>query len=205
MIEQNVNFEQTTKIKIIGVGTSGNNVIDHMIENKFEGADFIAINGDDSFLEKSKAPMKISIMEKPFGMGNPSPKYFAKTAMEKREEITQVFYGADMVFIITGMGGACGTGAAPVVAEIAKDLGIFTASFVSKPFYFEGKKRMSRAQEGILELAKFTETLFVLPLDMRLLRLNRESVSQAFEMADASLCEFVKSLISIFNLKISKF
>lgn len=152
-------------IKVIGVGGGGGNAIEHMVENSIEGVEFLAANTDAQALRKSSADNKIQLgnaITKGLGAGA-NPEVGRQSAMEDRESIQQALEGADMIFIASGMGGGTGTGAAPVVAEVAKELGILTVAVVTKPFPFEGKKRSSFAGQGIDELAKHVDSLITIP------------------------------------------
>lgn len=153
------------KIKVIGVGGGGNNAVDRMIEDKIENISFINVNTDFQALMSSKAPARIQLGDKlTRGLGAGGvPEVGRKAAEETKEEIAQAIAGSDMIFVTAGMGGGTGTGAAPVIAEIAKGLGILTVGVVTKPFNFEGKKRMRNALEGIAELKKNVDTLVVIP------------------------------------------
>ena len=152
-------------IKVIGVGGGGGNAIEHMVQNSIEGVEFLAANTDSQALRKSSAGNKIQLgatITKGLGAGA-NPEVGRQSAMEDREAIQQALEGADMIFIAGGMGGGTGTGAAPVVAEIAKELGILTVAVVTKPFPFEGKKRGTFANQGIEELAKQVDSLITIP------------------------------------------
>jgi cell division protein FtsZ len=160
-------IDQLAKIKVVGVGGGGNNAVNRMIESGVAGVDFIVANTDLQVLNSSKAPVKIQIgVELTSGLGaGGKPEVGKESALESRNEIEAALEGADMVFITCGMGGGTGTGAAPVVADIAQGLGALTVGIVTKPFSFEGKKRMEQALNGIEELKKHVDTLIVIPND----------------------------------------
>ena len=160
-------MDQVAKIKVIGVGGAGNNAVNRMIESGVKGVDFIVANTDLQVLNVSKAPVKIQIgAQLTSGLGaGANPQVGREAALESKEEITAALEGADMVFITCGMGGGTGTGAAPVIAEIAKGLGALTVGIVTKPFSFEGQKRMNQAMSGLDELKQHVDTLIVIPND----------------------------------------
>lgn len=160
-------MDQLAKIKVIGVGGGGNNAVNRMIESGLKGVDFIVANTDLQVLNNSKAPVRIQIgKELTNGLGaGANPQVGKDAAMESRAEIEAALDGADMVFITCGMGGGTGTGAAPVVAEIAQDMGALTVGIVTKPFSFEGKRRMDQALSGLEELKNHVDTLIVIPND----------------------------------------
>ena len=160
-------MDQLAKIKVIGVGGGGNNAVNRMIESGVQGVDFIVANTDLQVLNNSKSPVKIQIgAELTNGLGaGANPQVGKEAALETKAEIEAALEGADMVFITCGMGGGTGTGAAPVIAEIAQNLGALTVGIVTKPFSFEGKKRMSQALAGLEELKKNVDTLIVIPND----------------------------------------
>ncbi len=160
-------MDQLAKIKVIGVGGGGNNAVNRMIESGVQGVDFIVANTDLQVLNNSKAEYKIQIGEKlTNGLGaGASPQVGKEAALESKDEIQAALEGADMVFVTCGMGGGTGTGAAPIIADIAQQLGALTVGIVTKPFSFEGKKRMDQAIEGLEELKKHVDTLIVIPND----------------------------------------
>ena len=160
-------MDQLAKIKVIGVGGGGNNAVQRMIESGLQGVEFIVANTDKQVLEKSKAETKIQLgIELTHGLGAGSkPEIGKEAALESKEEIEDALKGADMIFITCGMGGGTGTGAAPVIAEIAQNLGALTVGIVTKPFSFEGKRRMENALAGIEELKKHVDTIIVVPND----------------------------------------
>ena len=160
-------MDQLAKIKVIGVGGGGNNAVNRMIESGVKGVDFIVANTDLQVLNNSKAPIKIQIgTELTNGLGaGANPQIGKEAALESKQEIQSALEGADMVFVTCGMGGGTGTGAAPVIASIAQDLGALTVGIVTKPFSFEGRKRMEQAMAGLDELKKHVDTLIVIPND----------------------------------------
>ena len=175
-------MDQLAKIKVIGVGGGGNNAVNRMIESGVQGVEFIVANTDLQVLNNSKAPLKIQIGTKlTNGLGaGANPEVGREAAIESKEEIKEALKGADMVFVTCGMGGGTGTGAAPVIAEIAQDLGALTVGIVTKPFRFEGKRRMEQAILGIDELRKHVDTLIVIPNDNL-----RDIIDKSTPMVDA--------------------
>ena len=160
-------IDQLAKIKVIGVGGAGNNAVNRMIESGIKGVDFIVANTDLQVLNNSKAPVKIQLgVELTNGLGaGANPEIGKEAALESKAEIEAALEGADMVFVTCGMGGGTGTGAAPVVADIAQGLGALTVGIVTKPFSFEGKRRMDQALEGLDNLRQHVDTLIVIPND----------------------------------------
>ncbi len=190
------------QIKVIGVGGGGNNAVDRMIEYGLDGVEFISINTDSQALAKSKSAIKIQIGEKltkGLGAGG-NPEIGEKSADETQEEIAQSLKGADMVFITAGMGGGTGTGAAPKIAAISKEMGILTVGVVTKPFHFEGKKRMSNAEKGIGELKKNVDTLVIIP-NQRLLSIidKKTTLTEAFRKADEILRQGVQGIADLIS------
>ncbi|MGN0438955.1 MAG: cell division protein FtsZ [Lachnospiraceae bacterium] len=188
------------KILVIGVGGAGNNAVNRMIDENINGVDLVAINTDKQVLATSKAPTKIQIGEKlTKGLGaGAKPEVGAGAIEENREEITELVKDADMVFVTCGMGGGTGTGAAPVVAEIAKNLGILTVGVVTKPFSFEGKPRMNNAMAGIDRLKDNVDTLIVVPND-KLLQIcdKRTTIPDALKKADEVLQQGVQGVTDL--------
>ena len=191
------------KILVIGVGGAGNNAVNRMIEENIQGVDFVCINTDKQHLKNCKAPICFQIGDKlTKGLGaGADPSVGAQAAEENREEITEIVKGADMVFVTCGMGGGTGTGAAPVVAEISKGLGILTVGIVTKPFKFEAKTRMSNAISGIERLKEQVDTLIVIPND-RLLEIvdRRTSMPDALRKADEVLQQGVQGITDLINV-----
>jgi len=195
--ELNYMMDGTATIKVIGVGGAGNNAVNRMIEAGIRNVEFIAVNTDRQTLNTSRAGSKIQIGEKiTRGLGaGANPDIGAQSAEESRQEIAEVLKGADMVFVTAGMGGGTGTGAAPVVAAIAKELGILTIGVVTKPFTFEGKKRLAQAERGIASLKGKVDTLVVIPNDKLLQVIDRKtSIVEAFRMADDVLRQGVQGI-----------
>ena len=190
-------MDQLAKIKVIGVGGGGCNAINRMIESGLKGVDFIVANTDLQILNTSLAPVKLQIGgELTDGLGaGANPEIGREAALESKAEIEEALKGADMVFVTCGMGGGTGTGASPVIAEIAQDLGALTVGIVTKPFSFEGKKRMEQANAGLEELKKHVDTLIVIPND-RLRELIDKSTPmlEAFREVDNVLHRGVQSI-----------
>ena len=194
MDNDNISYNQ---IRVVGVGGGGGNAINGMVESGIVGVEFLSINTDRQILENSKATHKIQIGEKVTGcMGaGGDPSVGRKAAEESRDVIADALRGADMVFITAGMGGGTGTGAAPVVAEVARELGALTVGIVTKPFKFEGRKRMDQAEEGIRDLEKYVDSLIVIPNErLKLLGDKSLSVKDAFSKANDVLWQGVKSI-----------
>lgn len=197
MLNFDVDMDNFAHIKVIGVGGGGNNAVNRMVEAQLKGVEFIAVNTDKQALYTSKAEQKIQIGEKSTrGLGaGANPDVGKKAAEESKEEILKTLEGADMVFVTAGMGGGTGTGAAPVVAQLAKEMGILTVGVVTKPFAFEGKVRMKNAEHGIKELKSKVDTLITIPND-RLLQIVQKNTSmlEAFSIADDVLKQGIESI-----------
>lgn len=195
--------ESAAKIIVIGVGGAGNNAVNRMVEDTIAGVEFIGINTDKQALLMSKAPSTIQIGEKVTkGLGaGARPEIGQQAAEESTEEIRQAIQGADMVFVTCGMGGGTGTGAAPVVASIAKEMGILTVGVVTKPFRFEAKTRMNNALMGIEKLKENVDTLIVIPND-KLLEIvdRRTTMPEALKKADEVLQQAVQGITDLINL-----
>jgi len=193
----------TAKILVIGVGGAGNNAVNRMIEENIVGVEFICVNTDKQHLHNCKAPSCIQIGEKlTKGLGaGAQPEVGEKAAVESIEELTETIKGADMVFVTCGMGGGTGTGAAPVIANISKDLNILTVGIVTKPFKFEAKARMSNALSGIEKLRDNVDTLIVIPND-KLLEIvdRRTSMPEALKKADEVLQQGVQGITDLINV-----
>ena len=190
-------LDGTATIKVIGVGGAGNNAVNRMIDAGIKGVDFIAVNTDRQALQTSKAKTKIQIGEKiTRGLGaGANPDIGAQSAEESKAEVAEALRGADMVFVTAGMGGGTGTGAAPIVAAAAKEMGILTIGVVTKPFTFEGKKRLSQAERGIEALKGKVDTLVVIPNDKLLQIIDRKtSIIEAFKQADDILRQGVQGI-----------
>ncbi len=193
----NTMLDGAATIKVIGVGGAGNNAVNRMIDSGIKGVEFIAVNTDRQTLITSKAGTKIQIGEKlTRGLGaGANPDIGAQAAEESKAEIAEALRGADMVFVTAGMGGGTGTGAAPIVAAAAKEMGILTIGVVTKPFTFEGKKRLGQAERGIESLKAKVDTLVVIPNDKLLQIIDRKtSMIEAFKMADDVLRQGVQGI-----------
>ncbi len=196
-------FEEVTQIKVIGVGGGGGNAINRMVEAGIAGVEFIAINTDKHVLLLSKATHKIQIGEKvTTGQGaGARPEIGRKAAEESEDAILEALNGTDMVFITAGMGGGTGTGAAPVIAKMAKDKGILTVGIVTKPFEFEGKRRMTQAEAGIAELAGHVDSLVVIPNErLKLVSDQKITFLNAFMVADDVLRQGVRSISDLIKV-----
>jgi cell division protein FtsZ len=197
LLEFDIDMENFAQIKVIGCGGGGNNAVNRMIAAGLRGVEFIAINTDKQALFLSKANTKIQIGDKlTKGLGaGANPDVGEKAATESKDEIAQAIKGADLVFVTAGMGGGTGTGAAPVVAQIARDLGILTVGVVTKPFMFEGRKRMQYAERGVENLKATVDTLVTIPND-RLLQVaeKKTSIVDAFKIADDILRQGVQGI-----------
>lgn len=196
--------EITTQIKVIGVGGGGGNAVNRMVESGVLGAEFIAVNTDKQILTHSSATHKIQIGEKlTKGQGaGGRPEIGEKSAEESRDVISDALKGTDMIFITAGMGGGTGTGAAPVIARIAKDMGILTVGVVTRPFKFEGKKKQLQAQKGIENLAENVDSLIVIPNEQLKAMNNGQKMTfvEAFKMADEVLLHGVKSISELIKV-----
>ncbi|HEX3037425.1 MAG TPA: cell division protein FtsZ [Oscillospiraceae bacterium] len=196
-------FDNIVQIKVIGVGGGGGNAIDRMVTMGVQGVEFISVNTDKQALYRSKATQKIQIGEKiTHGKGAGSkPEMGQKAADESREAIAAALRGSDMVFITGGMGGGTGTGAAPIVAEIARDMGILTIGIVTKPFAFEGRRRMEQAEGGIAALREHVDSLVVIPNErLKLVSEQRITLLNAFTVADDVLRQGVQSISDLIKL-----
>ena len=202
-IEFDNDFESAVQIKVIGVGGGGGNAVNRMIEEGIQGAEFIAVNTDKQVLVKSKATHKIQIGEKATkgqGAGG-KPEVGKQAAEESRDVIAKALEGTDMVFVTTGMGGGTGTGAAPVIAKIAKDANCLTIGVVTKPFMFEGRRKMAEAVKGIEELAGVVDSLVVIPNQKLLSAENKTThIKDAFAKADEVLLQGVKSISELITV-----
>jgi len=197
MLEFDTNMDQLATIKVIGVGGGGNNAVNRMIDHGVEGVEFIAVNTDSQALNLSKAEIKLQIGDKlTRGLGaGANPEIGKKAAEESREQIEEVLQGADMVFVTAGKGGGTGTGAAPVIAQIAKDLGALTVGVVTRPFSFEGIRRRKQANTGIESLKNSVDTLIVIPNDRLLEIVDKNTpMLEAFREADNVLRQGVQGI-----------
>ena len=196
-VDENTMADGTATIKVIGVGGAGTNAVNRMVDSGIRGVEFIAVNTDRQALLLSKASSKIQIGEKiTRGLGaGANPDIGAQSAEENKSEIAETLRGSDMVFVTAGMGGGTGTGAAPIVAQAAKEMGILTIGVVTKPFTFEGKKRLSQAERGIESLKGKVDALVVIPNDKLLQIIDRKtSINDAFRMADDVLRQGVQGI-----------
>src|SRR5690625_4864214 len=197
MLEFDTNSDRLATIKVIGVGGGGNNAVNRMIDHGVEGVDFIAVNTDSQALNLSKAEVKLQIGEKlTRGLGaGANPEVGKKAAEESKEQIEEVLRGADMIFVTAGKGGGTGTGAAPVIAQIAKDIGALTVGVVTRPFSFEGIRRQKQAKTGIEELKEAVDTLIVIPNDRLLEIVDKNTpMLEAFREADNVLRQGVQGI-----------
>ena len=201
--EMDNDFEKVVRIKVAGVGGGGCNAVNRMIESGMRSVEFIAINTDQQVLASSQAQEKIQIgdkLTKGRGAGG-FPEIGQKAAQESREEIAAMLKGTQMVFVTAGMGGGTGTGAAPVVASVAKEMGILTIGIVTKPFNFEGRKRMQNAEAGIEELRANVDSLVVIPNErLKLISDQKITLLNAFQAADNVLRQGVQSISDLINI-----
>ncbi|QKS71517.1 cell division protein FtsZ [Paenalkalicoccus suaedae] len=197
MLDFEMDTEQLATIKVIGVGGGGSNAVNRMIENGLQGVDFIAVNTDAQALKLSKASERLQLggkLTRGLGAGA-NPEIGKKAAEESREQLEEQLSGADMVFITAGMGGGTGTGAAPVIAEIARECGALTVGVVTRPFTFEGRKRMNQATGGIQALKEKVDTLIVIPNDRLLEIVDKNTpMLEAFREADNVLRQGVQGI-----------
>ena len=192
--------ENVTTIKVIGVGGGGGNAVNRMVSDGLQGVEFIAMNTDQQALAKNHAATKVQLgskLTKGRGAGA-DPEIGQRAAEESKDEIANALKGSQMVFITAGMGGGTGTGAAPVVAEVAHDLGILTVGIVTKPFSFEGKRKMGLAEQGIANLLMHVDSLIVIPNE-RLKMISQEKITlmNAFQAADNVLRQGVESISAL--------
>jgi cell division protein FtsZ len=197
MFEFDESIDQAAKIKVIGIGGGGGNAVNTMILSHVEGVEFVAANTDAQALKTSRATMKIQLggkLTKGLGAGA-NPEIGREAALEDRAALAQVLQGADMVFIAAGLGGGTGTGAAPIIAEVAKEVGALTVGVVTKPFSREGKQRLKKAEEGVAQLKEIVDSLIVIPND-RLLGLAGKNMSilDAFKPSDDVLRQAVQGI-----------
>jgi len=196
-------IEKLARIKVVGVGGGGCNAVNRMIEVGIRGVDFIAVNTDGQVLEKNRAEEKLQIggkLTRGLGAGA-DPEVGLKAAELSISEIENMLEGADMVFVTSGMGGGTGTGASPVVARVAKSLGALTVGVVTKPFAFEGRRRMKSAEEGVAQLSKYVDTIVVIPNDRLLDIIKRETaLIEAFKLADDVLRQGVQGISDLITI-----
>lgn len=200
MFEPMMEMSDEAVIKVIGVGGGGGNAVDHMVRESIEGVEFISVNTDAQALRKTNVSTVIQIggaITKGLGAGA-NPQVGRDSALEDREAIKAELEGSDMIFIAAGMGGGTGTGAAPIIAEVAKELGILTVAVVTKPFSFEGKKRMAFAEQGIEELSKHVDSLITIPNEKLLKVLGRGiTLLDAFAKANDVLKNAVQGIAEL--------
>ena len=192
------------QIRVIGVGGGGGNAVNNMIESGMSGVEFIAVNTDAQDLERSLAPRRYQLggqLTKGLGAGA-NPEIGREAALEDRDRIAELVAGADMIFITAGMGGGTGTGAAPVIAQVAKELGALTVAVVTRPFSFEGRRRRKQAEEGIENLRQVVDTLITIP-NQRLISMatERTTMREAFQMADLVLFQACKGVSDLINFQ----
>ena len=196
-------YSNVVQIKVVGVGGGGGNAVNRMVDAGVKGVEFIAINSDNMALYNSKADLKIQIGEKVTqGKGaGANPDVGARAAEESRDSIVDALKSADMVFITSGMGGGTGTGAAPIVAQIAKEMGILTVGIVTKPFAFEGKRRMEQAELGIAALSEHVDSLVVIPNErLQFVSEQKITLTNAFNIADDVLRQGVQSISELISI-----
>jgi len=199
---EDMEYEQAAKIRVVGVGGGGNNSIDHMVANKVNGVDFVAVNTDVQALKRSEATEKLQIgtkLTKGLGSGG-NPEMGRKSAEESREDLRELLNGSDMVFVTAGMGGGTGTGAAPIVANVAKEMGALTVGVVTRPFGFEGRRRAQQAEFGISELKEQVDALITIPND-KLLQIidNRTPMTDAFAIVNDVLHQGIQSITDLIS------
>jgi cell division protein FtsZ len=203
LFELDMGAQEYARMKVVGVGGAGGNAINRMIDATLSGVEFISVNTDAQALDNSRASQKIQIgakLTKGLGAGS-IPEIGRRAIEEDRELVAEALNGADMVFITAGMGGGTGTGAAPIVAEIAKELGALTIAVVTKPFDFEGKKRMSKALQGVEELKQRVDTLILIPNQKLLSVVQKETtLIEAFRYADEVLLQATKGISDLITV-----
>lgn len=203
MLDFDIDTQQFAQIKVIGCGGGGNNAVNRMIKEGLKNVEFIAVNTDKQALMLSQASQKIQIgnkLTKGLGAGA-NPEIGQRAAEESREEIAQAIKGADMVFITAGMGGGTGTGAAPVVADIAKSMSILTVGVVTKPFPFEGRKRMLHAEQGVNKLKEVVDTLVTIPNERLLTMVDKKTtLMDSFKLADDVLRQGVQGISDLITI-----
>ena len=202
-MQRTMNTDSAASIRVIGVGGAGSNAVNRMIDEGIRGVDFIAVNTDNQALSLSNAPVRVRIGDKlTRGLGAGGfPDQGEKAATESLDEIHSVLQGADMVFVTAGMGGGTGTGAAPVVAQVARELGALTIGVVTRPFHFEGSKRAASAERGIEQLQQHVDTLIIIPND-RLLDITnkRMPLHESFQLADDVLRQGIQGITELITI-----
>lgn len=203
MLEFEVANQQFASIKVVGVGGGGTNAVNRMIEAKIQGVEFIAINTDGQALNRSNADIRLRIgdlLTKGLGAGA-NPEIGQQAALESKEELAGILQGADMVFVTAGMGGGTGTGAAPVIAQIAKESGALTVGVVTKPFKFEGRVRMNQAEKGLMVLKESVDTLITIPNERLLQIVDKNTpMLEAFKIADDVLRQGVQGISDLITI-----
>ena len=202
-MQRNTNTDSAASIRVVGVGGAGNNAVNRMITEGVKGVDFVAVNTDNQALSLSNAPVRVRIGDKltrGLGAGGFSDQG-EKAATESLDEVQSILQGADMVFVTAGMGGGTGTGAAPVVARVAREMGALTIGVVTRPFHFEGSRRSQAADRGIEELQQHVDTLIVIPND-RLLEITdkRMSLQESFQLADDVLRQGIQGITELITV-----
>ncbi|MDO5139532.1 MAG: cell division protein FtsZ, partial [Oscillospiraceae bacterium] len=202
ILDDEIQYE--INIKVVGVGGGGGNAINRMADSGIQGVELIAMNTDSQILKYSRATYKLQLGDKltrGLGAGG-DPEKGRRAAEESKEEISAALKGANMVFVTAGMGGGTGTGAAPIVAEVAKEQGILTVAIVTKPFSFEGRRKMRVAEQGIAELRKHVDSIIVIPNDrLKLLETDEPiTLANAFDMADNILRQGVQCISDVINV-----
>ena len=202
--DYDASLDSGAKIKVIGVGGAGNNAVNRMVTEDVKGVDFVAVNTDKQALHRCAAPGKVLIGEKlTKGRGaGANPEVGKNAAEENLEDIKKILEGTDMVFITAGMGGGTGTGAAPVIAKLAKDMGVLTIGVVTKPFAFEGKKKMEQAEAGISNLKQHVDSIIIIPNERLkfVSETGRLTLANAFQVADDVLRRGVQSITDLINV-----
>lgn len=196
-------MSEFASIKVIGVGGGGSNAVNRMIDSGLQGVEFLVANTETQALDNSKATTKIQLGEKlTKGLGaGANPEVGEEAAQESREEITKALQGSDMVFVTAGMGGGTGTGAAPIVAECAREMGALTVGVVTKPFTFEGKRRKNQADKGIEMLTSKVDTIIVIPNDKLLQVVDKKTpLNEAFRTADDVLRQGIKGISDLITV-----
>ena len=199
-MQRNTNTDSAASIRVVGVGGAGNNAINRMIAEGVKGVDFVAVNTDNQALSLSNAPVRVRIGDKltrGLGAGGYSDQG-EKAATESIDEVQSILQGADMVFVTAGMGGGTGTGAAPVVARVAREMGALTIGVVTRPFHFEGSRRSQAADRGLEQLQQHVDTLIIIPND-RLLDITdkRMSLQESFQLADDVLRQGIQGITEL--------
>src|SRR3954469_20355952 len=201
-IQFNEDPRNNAKIKVIGVGGGGGNAVNRMIDAKLEGVEFIAANTDLQALQMSRAPVKLQLGVKlTNGLGaGANPEVGKKAALEDTDKIIEALDGADMVFVTAGLGGGTGTGAAPIIASLASEMGALTVAVVTKPFPFEGKRRFQQAEKGLAELPESVDTMIAIPTERLLAVAQNAGFFESFRIADDILRQGVQGISDIITI-----